>query len=103
MRLGLTEGRSLAKQLVSHGHLLVNGKRVKTPSYKVKVGDRISIRPGSQDLAHFGEIKEKLKRYEPPAWLKLDKTKLEGEVVGRPEGVEGPFNVSLVVDYYSKK
>ena len=103
MRLGLTEGRSLARQMVSHGHFLVNSKRVKTPSYKVKVGDKISIRPQSQSIFYFSEVKDKIKKYEPPAWLKIDKTKLEGEVVGQPGAVEVPFNISLIVDYYSKR
>ncbi len=103
MRLGLTEGRSLARQMVSHGHFLVNGKRVKTPSYKVRVGDKISIRPQSQNAPYFDGVRDGIKKYEPPAWLKIDKAKLEGEVVGRPETVEVPFNVSLIVDYYSKR
>ncbi|MDD5710631.1 MAG: 30S ribosomal protein S4 [Candidatus Colwellbacteria bacterium] len=103
MRLGLTEGRSLARQMVSHGHFLVNGKRVKTPSYQVKVGDKISIRPQSQGMAYFGELRDKIKKYEPPVWLKLDQTQLEGGVVGEPEAVDVPFNISLIVDYYSKK
>jgi small subunit ribosomal protein S4 len=103
MRLGIAEGRSLARQMVSHGHFLVNDKRIKTPSYKVKVGDKISIRPQSQGMSYFGGVKEKIKKYEPPAWLKIDKMKLEGEVVGQPEATEAPFNISLIVDYYSKK
>ncbi|MBU2101448.1 30S ribosomal protein S4 [Patescibacteria group bacterium] len=103
MRLGLTEGRSLARQMVSHGHFIVNGKRVKTPSYKVKVGDKISIRLQSQTMAYFDEVKDKVKKYEPPTWLKLDKSSLEGEVVGSPDVLDALFNVGLVVDYYSKK
>jgi small subunit ribosomal protein S4 len=103
MRLGITEGRSLARQMVSHGHFLVNDKRTKTPSYKVRVGDKISIRSQSQSASYFGEVRDKIKKHEPPAWLKIDKSKLEGEVVGKPEAVDVPFNISLIVDYYSKK
>lgn len=103
MRLGLTEGRSLARQMVSHGHFLVNGKGVKTPSYTVRTGDRISIRPRSQNMSYFSEVRDKIKKYETPAWLQLDKEKLEGEVKSRPEAVEVPFNISLIVDFYSKK
>lgn len=103
MRLGLAEGRSLARQMVAHGHFLVNGRRIKTPSYQVGIGDRISIRPRSQGIPYFSSVKEKIKRYEPPVWLKLDRTELEGEVASQPEAVEVPFNVSLIVDYYSKK
>lgn len=103
MRLGFSEGRNLARQLVSHGHFMVNGRRAKTPSLKVKVGDKISIRPESREIAHFQELAERLKKYEPPVWLKLDKAKLEGEVVDQPKDVDAPFNVGLVVDFYSKK
>ncbi|MDP3953666.1 MAG: 30S ribosomal protein S4 [bacterium] len=103
MRLGFTEGRNLARQLVSHGHIEVNGRRVKTPSYKVKVGDKISVRSGSKGMVIFQELTEKLKKYEPPQWLKLDKAVLEGEVMGQPQDTDVPFDVSLVVDFYSKK
>ena len=103
MRLGFTEGRNLARQLVSHGHFMVNGGRVKTPSFKVKVGDKISVRPQSREQVHFQTLPERIKKYEPPVWLKIDKATLEGEVVSAPKDVEAPFNVSLVVDYYSKK
>lgn len=103
MRLGLTEGRNLARQMVSHGHFRVNDKKVKIPSYKVKVGDKISVRPESKSMAYFQELPEKLKKFEPPVWLKLDKGQIEGEVVGQPQDVQVPFNVSLVVDFYSKQ
>jgi small subunit ribosomal protein S4 len=103
MRLGLAEGRNLARQLVSHGHLMVNGRRVKTPSFKVKVGDKISVRPQSREQVYFQELPNKLKKYEPPVWLKMDTASLEGEVIDSPKEVDAPFNVSLVVDYYSKK
>lgn len=103
MRLGFTEGRNLARQLVSHGHIEVNSKKVKAPSYKVKVGDKISVRSRSKGIAIFQELAEKLKKYEPPQWLKLDKAALEGEVLSQPQDTGAPFDVSLVVDFYSKK
>ena len=103
MRLGFCEGRNFARQLVSHGHLMVNGRKAKTPSLKVKVGDKISVRPTSKEMPHFQGLPDKIKKYEPPVWLKLDKANLEGEVIDTPKDVDVPFNVSLVVDYYSKK
>ncbi|MCR4260769.1 MAG: 30S ribosomal protein S4 [Candidatus Colwellbacteria bacterium] len=103
MRLGFTEGRNLARQMVSHGHFRVNGKKVKIPSYKVKVGDKVSVRPESKSMAYFQELPEKLKKFEPPVWLKIEKSQVEGEVVGHPKDTDVPFNVSLVVDFYSKK
>jgi len=103
MRLGFTEGRNLARQLVSHGHFVVNGRRVKTPSYRVKVGDKVSVRPGSAGMKYFQELPEKIKKYEPPLWLKVDREKLEGEIVSDPKDISVPFNIRLVVDYYSRK
>ena len=103
MRLGFTEGRNLARQMVSHGHFRVNGKKVKIASYKVKVGDKISVRPESKSMAYFQDLPEKLKKFEPPVWLKIDKGQIEGDVVGQPQDTDVPFNVSLVVDFYSKK
>ncbi len=103
MRLGFTEGRNLARQMVSHGHFRVNDKKVKIPSYKVKVGDRISVRPESQGMAYFQELPERLKKFEPPVWLKLEKGQIKGEVISQPQDINVPFNVSQVVDFYSKK
>lgn len=101
-RLGLAESRSIGRQLVSHGHMLVNGKRVSVPSYLVKVGDKISIRPESKDIAQLKNTAERLKKYEAPAWLNLDAGKLEGIMVSLPKDTEVPFDVNMVVDYYSK-
>lgn len=101
-RLGFARSRSIGRQLVSHGHFLVNGRKVTTPAYEVKVGDVISIRPQSQNNPLLLELKEELKKYDQPIWLKLDKEKIEGEVASLPKDFEMPFNVSKVVDYYSK-
>ncbi len=101
-RLGLTASRSVARQLVGHGHILVNGKRVSAPSYLVKIKDRISIRPQSKDHPVLKGIGELLKKYEAPAWLRIDADKLEGEMVALPKDIEVPFDVNMVVDYYSK-
>lgn len=101
-RLGLAASRSVARQLVGHGHVLVNGRKTTIPSYLVKKGDRIAIRPQSKDHPLFISIPERLKNYEPPSWLAINKESLEGEVVSLPRDVEAPFDVNLVVDYYSK-
>lgn len=103
MRLGLVPSRSIARQMTSHGHFLVNGKRVKTPSYRVKVNDIITIKESAKSNLVFEEIENKLKNYEVPVWLALDKSKLEGKMESLPHGVDFPFNINLVVDYYSKK
>ena len=87
---------------LSHGHILVNGRKVTIPSYMVKVKDKISIRPQSKDVGPLKDLSERLKKYEVPAWISLDKEKIEGEVVSLPKDTEFPFDVNMVVDYYSK-
>lgn len=101
-RLGLASSRIVAKQLVNHGHFLVNNKKVSAPSYSVKIGDIISIKLSSQKLLIFADLSNKLKKYDSPEWLFLDKEKLEGAVKSLPREVEIPFDINLVVDYYSK-
>ena len=101
-RLGLAPSRSVARQLASHGHFLINGRKTTIPSYELKVGDVISIRPQSQKHPLFQELPVILKKYDAPVWLKLDVDKLEGKVVMQPKEFEMSFNVNLVVDYYSK-
>lgn len=101
-RLGLAPSRSVARQLVGHGHILVNGRKVTASSYSVKAGDRIAIRPQSKDNAVLKGLAEALKNYNAPEWLKLDKEQQEGEVVALPKDLEVPFDVNMVVDYYSK-
>lgn len=101
-RLGFAPSRSVARQLVGHGHILINGKRVSVPSYLMKIKDRISIRPQSKDHPVLKGIGESLKKYEAPDWLRIDKDKIEGEMVALPKDIEAPFNVNMVVDYYSK-
>jgi len=103
MRLGLVPSRSVGRQMTSHGHFLVNGKRVNTPSYKVGVNDIITVKEGSRSNPIFEDIENKLKNYEYPIWLSFDVSKLEGKVESVPHGVDFPFNINLVVDYYSKK
>ena len=101
-RLGFAPSRSVGRQLVSHGHIMVNGRRTTVPSYRVSEGDLISIRPQSKDYAIFKEAADNIKKYEAPIWLSLDKDKMEGKVVSDPKELDISFDVNLVVDYYSK-
>jgi len=84
-RLGLTDSRSQARQMISHGHIMVNGRKVTIPSYRTKVGNKISIRPQSIGKTIFRDIDIKLKKYNPPSWINFDKEKKEGEIMGRPK------------------
>jgi small subunit ribosomal protein S4 len=100
-RLGLAPSRKAARQLVNHGHFLVNGRKVSIPSYQVDVGDEITVREKSQksirDLARKG-------RLNVPAWLTLDAPKMIGKVESLPsrEDITIPISEQLIVELYSK-
>jgi small subunit ribosomal protein S4 len=68
----------------------------------VRIGDIISIREQSRNMAFCRDLPVSLKKYEPPPWLALDRDKMEGRVVSMPKNVEASFDLNLVVDYYSK-
>ncbi len=101
-RLGFSSSRIVARQLISHGHFLINGRKVTIPSFQVKLEDVISIKPLSKNLLIFKDLHNIIKKYEAPDWLAIDKEKLEGRVVFLPKNIEIPFDINLVVDYYSR-
>ncbi|MBX0313245.1 MAG: 30S ribosomal protein S4, partial [Sulfurihydrogenibium sp.] len=92
-----------ARQLVKHGHFLVNGKKVDIPSYEVDKGDIIEVREKSKKLALFKENLESRDPRSVPRWLELDKDNLRGKVVEIPEEIELeiPVNVQYIIEYYS--
>lgn len=95
-RLGLAGSRRRARQLVSHGHILVNNKKVNIPSFQVQPKDIIKVKKPNIDIV--------LKKYKPPTWLSLDKNKLEGKIISLPkrEDINIPVDVQMVVEYYSR-
>lgn len=103
-RLGLTGSRSQARQLVSHGHFRINSRKVNYPSYQVKKGDVIDISQSSFKKIFFKNLKMKLKKYQPPSWLKLNVEKLEGKVIGQPslEETVPPAEISAIFEFYSR-
>lgn len=104
-KMGFFGSRSESRQAVSHGHISVNGKKINIPSLRVKIGDLISIRPQSAGKGIFKDIDIKLKKYNPPAWIKLDKDKKTGEVVGLPSLSDDPamiFNLNSIIEFYSR-
>ncbi|MFA5736800.1 MAG: 30S ribosomal protein S4 [Candidatus Paceibacterota bacterium] len=103
-RLGLASSRALARQLVSHGHILVNNRRTRVPSLQVKVGDKIKIRPQSLNNGVFQNLTEKIKDYNTPEWLSLDIEKGEGVVKGEPVvgKAETIINFESILEYYSR-
>ena len=103
-RLGLARTRREARQVVTHRHVLVNGKIVNIPSYKVSVGDVIEIKEKSKSLQRFKDITEANKGITVPAWLEGDAEKLSGKVIEIPlrEQIDVPVNETLIVELYSK-
>jgi small subunit ribosomal protein S4 len=103
-RLGYVSSKLTAQQLVSHGHFLVNGKRIKSPSYLVKEGDVIEIRPQSRDIKPFENLKERLKFHQVPSWLEIDPENFKAKVLRLPqaEEIQHNFNLPLVIDFYSR-
>lgn len=101
-RLGLSTTRREARQLVVHRHFTVNGKILNIPSYQVKPGDVIKVREKSQSSPKFKEIKEM--QVGVPAWLSIDREKLEGKVLADPtrEEIDTPIEEHLIVELYSK-
>ncbi len=103
-RFGLAKSRSIARQLATHGHFIVNGKKIDIPSYRLKVGDKIAIRPQSVSKKVFQDIDIYLKKYNPPVWLEFDKSKKEGKVVGKPQAqdIEVKTNLNAIIEFYSR-
>lgn len=103
-RLRFAESRSAARQLVSHGHFCVNGRKVTIPSYQTSKNDIITIKPKSIGNIIFKEIKNTLKGKEISSWLSLDKEKLEGKIVSLPtkKDVSELIDIAMVIEYYSR-
>ncbi len=101
-RLGLASTRRLGRQLVSHGHILVNGKKITAPSMHVRAGDTISVRPGSTKSPLFSDMANKLKDYNCPNWLKFNIDSLSGVIEGKPKNVEGFIDLNTVLEFYSR-
>lgn len=103
-RLGFAKSRSIARQLVSHGHIMVNGKKTNIPSRRLKVGDIIAIRPQSASKKIFQDIDIYFKKYQPPVWLELNKEKKEGKVIGKPQAqdIEVKTNLNAIIEFYSR-
>ena len=101
-RLGFAPTRLAARQLVLQSHIQVNGKKVVSPGYEVRVGDHVAAREGSKQKGMLAKRKEILAKYDPPAWLRLDAEKLEGEVLSLPADTEIPYDINLLVESFSK-
>ena len=101
-RLGFSSTRLGARQIVSHGHIKVNGKKINTPSMSLKIGDKIEIRPESLKKPLFENLADKTNKVTVPSWIKFDgKT---AEVQGMPKYIptENMFDLNAVIEFYSR-
>jgi small subunit ribosomal protein S4 len=102
-RLGLAPTRRAARQMVSHGHILVNGKRMTVPSHQVRVGDTLAVREGSKGTALFAVAEDQVIRPNP-SWATFDRAALAGSVTGVPAHKPGEdlLDFQVVFEYYSR-
>ena len=102
-RLGLAKTRRMARQVVNHGHILVNGHKVNIPSYSVKKGDVITVRSQSSQLEMFKALREGT-TVVTPKWLTFDAANLTGTVVALParEDVDFEPQMQMIVEFYSR-
>jgi len=103
-RMGLAPSRAAARQLVTHGHLAVNGRPTNVASYQLRPGDRIEVRETRTGREPFKVVKETLRSHQAPDWLSVDAAKLAGTIVELPRRDQMPqdLNEQLVVEYYSR-
>lgn len=103
-RLGFANTRKQARQIVRHGHVTVNGKRVDIPSALVDAGDVVAVAEKSQQNKFFKELKETNNALSAPAWLEADQANLKGTVVRFPsrDEIDAPVNEQAIVELYSK-
>lgn len=103
-RCGFAISRPFARQLVSHGHIQVNGRNVNLPSFRVKIDDIVSIHPSSVSITPFKDLTMRLSKFEAPSWINLDKKSLKATVIGKPTA-EDPIimaSVKPIIEFYSR-
>ncbi len=101
-RLGLANSRRLSRQMVSHGHITVNGKKINVASHNLREGDVVAVREGSKKSVLFGDMATKLKDYNCPNWLTFNIDSLSGNVQGKPKNIEGFIDLNTVLEFYSR-
>jgi small subunit ribosomal protein S4 len=103
-RIGFAVNRAQARELVSHGHFMVNEIKTDIPSMLLKPGDKIAVREGSQSATYFKELKDVAETRNAPTWLERDLKNLSGRVLRLPDRAEIDGNITeqLIVEYYSR-
>ena len=103
-RLGFADSRAQARQLVEHGHIVLNGRRTDIPSCLVKEGDTISWRQGSQKTEYYQQLVQTIESKPTTSWLSVDRQTLVGQMLSlpTPEEIGARFNSKTIVEYYSR-
>lgn len=105
-RAGLAQSRDQARQLVSHGHILINNRKITIPSFQVKLNDIISVRENSKRSPFFTNFAPQwLQKYEGPSWLTIDKEKMSAQVKGEPTLEESGIradDLQAIIEFYSR-
>ena len=103
-RMGLAESRKEARQLVTHGHFSINGKKANVPSIIVKQGDVVALREGARSSEKFKGLMEVMESNNAPKWLEVDNAAVSAKVIALPkrEDIDFPFEEQLIVELYSK-
>ena len=103
-RLGFADSRAQARQIVRHGHIMVNGRKTDIPSLLVKSGDVVKWREASTKTEYYKRVAEEIEEKSIPNWLSLDKESMTGRVLNLPDkdDIEAGFNAKAIVEYYSR-
>lgn len=103
-RLNFAPSRDMARQLITHGHVTVNGKKAAIPSFQVSINDIIAIKPGSSRKKVFAKLGETLKKAKMPSWLYLNVGEMSGKVLNQPSAKDLTTNINsqMIVEFYSR-
>lgn len=103
-RMAFSSSRIKARQLVSHGHFLVNDKKVNMPSFGLKKGDRVALNPKSAKKIVFENLQTIFKKYQFPSWIEFNIDKMEGKIIKEPsiEEAAPPAELSSIFEFYSR-
>lgn len=101
-RSGIGASRAAARQMVTHGHITVNGKKLDIPSYRVKVGDVVAIKDSAKKSKLFESVGEKMGKAELPAWLGAEPKMASAKVLNAPTLENPQFNAKSIIEFYSR-
>jgi len=101
-RMGLGKSRLSARQIVSHGLITVNGRKIDVPSYSAKIGDIVALSAKGKTKKGFENMAEKLSKVETPAWLGLNVKDVSAKVLNTPQVEDSGFNAKSIIEYYSR-